>query len=208
MLESLMNYKQQNRAYLYLAIAFGFLAFGAVTFGYYYYIQALELANNRIFYTDRTGQFSVALVGTGPESAAERELEYRHHVTQFMKRVYEYDERTFETNLKAGLELVQGASGRELYEYQKKTEILRSLQQYDFHMTCQVDSIRLVMNQVPVVGEVYATQTKHQLAGQQARRIVATFNLRDLGRRTEKNLNGVLIENYKPRFPQVVQPEE
>lgn len=161
----------------------------------FYFVNLTQNNIQTIWIMNNTGEVKKAS-HIAQISKIERQFEYKDHVQNFARLWYAYDQFSFKSHIKEGLNYV-GACGSNMYKKYKQDDVLRSCQEYNLRVTCEIDSISFDMDSYPARGSCIVRQKFETPVGASNTKFNARFDMIDLSERTDKNAHAVLIENWK-----------
>jgi len=154
--------------------------------------QANDAANKRAFFITGDGTI-MAKSAFGDRHA--REIEVKAHVSLFFSLMYEFDEHTFWDHVKRALYLI-GDDGEKILAAYEGAKTYEELVKTNGVVTFTVDSLWTSMDAYPYKVRMFG-RNKYTTSLQAVESIVvADMYVRDTNGRSERNVAGLVIENF------------
>jgi hypothetical protein len=208
------NYKNIIRTMQLIALSVVFLSIGFSAYVYFSANQELQRLRSEIWVFNPVSGAAYK-ADLKQKSEGIRIVEYQHHVQNFYKLWYSYDQFDFLPNAEKALFLI-GDAGKDLWERDKTVNNLSVLQ--DKNISVKIDIIEFEIfidseatdflknyqgyfnyaerSAWPIVGYIEAVQTLYSPGGKRSRNMNAIFSLEDLDNRTDENPHAVMIMDF------------
>lgn len=160
----------------------------------FHYRQVQGLTGKIWALDPRTG--SVVAMDKIPFTMEERKKEYEHHVRDFLKHWFAFDQYTFLDHMDYARNLIDNVSfDREISKYREENT-LGVLEERDIIVTVTPPSVDIDISNYPFTGSFSLTQTMRTRDNQRKRIIEGTFSIEDTQGRSSKNPHATMIYNY------------
>ena len=123
------------------------------------------------------------------------EFDVRNDVKVFISNFYEYDKNDFNDKVEFALNMVDNASGKEIYASVKKAKIYDALRDRNARTKVEYDSIKVDMNRRPIHVKAFFKQNIYVSDIKMTNPVAADFDIIPFNR-SEKNPFGLIISNF------------
>lgn len=160
----------------------------------FHYRQVQGLTGKIWAFDPRIG--SVVAMEKIPFTMEERKKEYEHHVCDFLKHWFAFDQYTFLDHMDYARNLIDKESfDREISKYREENT-LGVLQERDIIVTIGPPTVYIDSSKHPFAGTFSITQIMRTRDNQRKRIIEGEFTIEDTQGRSSKNPHAAMIYNY------------
>lgn len=156
---------------------------------------------SRVYIPTQSGTIVAQASNSNPDT---RIYEIKAHTDLFMHNMFAFDERSFHGNVETALNLI-GGQGALIYQQYKNANMFENLVANNVRIELKTDSIKCNPYSSPYEIRFYGKQTFYTPLGKEQRYLYASLTAIDVPR-SERNVHGLLIENYNTIFQDKIQP--
>lgn len=194
-LKSLTSYRNSFNLVKLVAVVIVIAIVIPFSIAHYMAVQEIKESKDELFYQDITG--NVFKAKTKDYTTEDYKVEINNHIKMFVNLWYEFDEGSFEPNLKKGVNLI-GDCSQSMLDFYVSKKIADKLKENNTNFKAEVLEIKLDLESTPHRGRVLIKQTITRGLNALERVFFADFIiLKDGIARSNDNPHGLKLDNWK-----------